>query len=128
LVVACLAILLDVPFLAALVLGWPLALVLVLGALASAGLVGGDTAWETALQERVPQHALSRVSAYDWLGSLAMNPIGFALIGVVAAARGELATLTVVLIVHVAIHLLLLTSGAIRAVRREAPPEDNVLA
>ena len=116
LVFASLAILLDVPFLGALVLGWPIAVVLVLGAvLASAGLVGGDTAWETTLQERVPQHALSRVSAYDWLGSLAMNPVGFALIGVVAAARGEVKTLAVVLVVHVIVHVLLITTAPIRA-------------
>jgi MFS family permease len=123
LVFACLAILLDIPFLGALVLGWPLAVVLGLGALASAGLVGGDTAWETTLQERVPQHALSRVSAYDWLGSLAMNPVGFALIGVVAAARGEVRTLAVVLAVHIVVHVLLIMAGPIRAVRREPLPQ-----
>ncbi|QQR99968.1 MAG: MFS transporter [Austwickia sp.] len=33
-------------------------------------------AWETALQEHVPQHVLSRVSAYDALGSFLGIPVG----------------------------------------------------
>jgi hypothetical protein len=124
LVFVCLAILLDVPFLAALAAGAPLLVVLALAAVGSAGLVGADTAWETALQERVPQQALSRVSAYDFLGSAAMNPIGFALIGVVAAARGEIGTLTVVLAVNVIVYLGLATLRPIRAVRLETLSED----
>ena len=32
--------------------------------------------WETALARHIPPHALSRVSAYDWMGSLALLPVG----------------------------------------------------
>ena len=39
--------------------------------------------WETALAERIPAHLLSRVSAYDWMGSLALVPLGYVLSGVV---------------------------------------------
>ena len=42
--------------------------------------------WETALAERVPPHLLSRVSAYDWMGSLALLPLGY----VMAGALGEM--------------------------------------
>ncbi len=44
--------------------------------------------WETALVRHVPPHALSRVSSYDWMGSLALLPLGFALAGPLAATFG----------------------------------------
>jgi predicted MFS family arabinose efflux permease len=68
-------------------------------AIALAALVGGsgsmvfNTLWETTLQQHVPPAALSRVSAYDWFGSLTFQPIGFALVGPIAAALGLTATL-----------------------------------
>ncbi len=42
--------------------------------------------WETALTRNIPPSALSRVSAYDWMGALALLPLGFALAGPLAAA------------------------------------------
>lgn len=118
LVASTLIILLDVPFLLGLGVGAPLALVAVAGAFSAAGVVAADTLWETALQENVPSEVLSRVSSYDWLGSLAMNPAGFAVIGVVATAYGVSSVLVVVIVVHVAVRLLLVTAPAIRAVTR----------
>ena len=44
--------------------------------------------WETALAQRIPPHLLSRVSAWDWMGSLALLPIGYLLAGPVAARLG----------------------------------------
>ncbi|MGI8903925.1 MAG: hypothetical protein ACR2IP_09780 [Solirubrobacteraceae bacterium] len=44
--------------------------------------------WETALARQIPPHALSRVSAYDWMGSLALLPVGYLLAGPLAAALG----------------------------------------
>jgi len=44
--------------------------------------------WDTALQRHVPQDVLSRVSSYDWLGSLVLAPVGLALAGPTAAAFG----------------------------------------
>jgi MFS family permease len=44
--------------------------------------------WETTLQREVPAAALSRVSAYDWFGSIATLPIGFALVGPLSHALG----------------------------------------
>jgi len=40
-----------------------------------------NSLWETTLQRQIPDAALSRVSAYDWFGSLLMQPLGFALVG-----------------------------------------------
>jgi hypothetical protein len=44
--------------------------------------------WETALAEHIPPHALSRVSAYDWMGSLALVPLGYLVVGPVSDALG----------------------------------------
>ena len=44
--------------------------------------------WETAVQRRVPSHVLARVSAYDWLVSLAAMPLGYALGPTLADAAG----------------------------------------
>jgi len=49
--------------------------------------------WDTGLQTLVPREALSRVSAYDALGSLAIAPIGLAVAGPVADAIGIRETL-----------------------------------
>jgi MFS family permease len=51
--------------------------------------VGGmvfNTLWETTLQQYIPADARSRVSAYDWFGSLALQSLGYALIGPFAGA------------------------------------------
>ena len=44
--------------------------------------------WETALATRIPPHLLSRVSAWDWMGSLLLLPLGYLLAGPVADAVG----------------------------------------
>jgi len=44
--------------------------------------------WETALAQRIPPHLLSRVSAWDWMGSLALLPLGYLLAGPLGALVG----------------------------------------
>lgn len=44
--------------------------------------------WSTTMQREVPEEALSRVSSYDWFGSLAFAPLGLLLAGPAAAAWG----------------------------------------
>lgn len=44
--------------------------------------------WATTIQRQVPEQALSRVSSYDWFGSLAFAPLGLLVAGPVAAAVG----------------------------------------
>jgi MFS family permease len=69
-------------------LGWPLALVLAAAVAGGVGLALFDVLWETALAEHIPPRALSRVSAFDWMGSLALLPLGYAVAGPVADAVG----------------------------------------
>ena len=49
--------------------------------------------WETALAQRIPPHLLSRVSAWDVMGSLALMPVGYLLAGPVASMLGEVRVL-----------------------------------
>jgi MFS family permease len=90
-------------------LGAPLGLLVVL----SAGLGFGWSLfgiwWETLLAGHVPPGALSRVSAWDWMGSLALLPLGYLIAGPIAAAVGARATLgagSVVGLVLLALSLL----------------------
>ena len=67
---------------------------LALWAIVAAAFVAGvavdvfSVLWDTALQQHVPADSLSRVSAYDWLGSTALTPLGLALCGPLVAAVG----------------------------------------
>lgn len=73
---------------AALAIPLPLPVIVVLAFFAG---VSGDVfgvLWDTALQQNIPGDALSRVSAYDWFGSLALVPLGLAAIGPLAEAIG----------------------------------------
>ncbi len=52
-----------------------------------------NTLWYTALQRDVPPGELSRVASWDYLGSVAIQPLGFAFTGPVATALGTSTTL-----------------------------------
>ncbi|MFJ3954994.1 MFS transporter [Streptomyces libani] len=49
--------------------------------------------WMTALHQEIPEEKFSRVSSYDWLGSLAMVPLATALAGPVQDLIGRTAAL-----------------------------------
>jgi MFS family permease len=70
-------------------LGAPLPVLVPLFVVAGTGIALFGVWWETALAERVPPHTLSRVAAYDWMGSLALLPIGFLLAGPLGEALGS---------------------------------------
>jgi hypothetical protein len=74
--------------------------------------------WESTLQSKVPPEIVSRVSSYDWMGSIVFSPLGFLLVGVVAAAYGATTILLVVTAVHLLVRLTLLATRPIRLVRR----------
>ncbi len=73
-----------------LLLAFPAPLALIVIASLGAGITNMlfNTLFETMLQRHVPPRARSRVSSYDWFGSLALQPIGLALMGPLAAAVG----------------------------------------
>jgi MFS family permease len=69
-------------------LGLPVPLVLLSFLANGVGFALFGIWWETALAERVPPHTLSRVTAYDWMGSLALLPLGYVLAGPLGEALG----------------------------------------
>jgi predicted MFS family arabinose efflux permease len=68
-------------------------------AVAAAAFVSGcglevfAVCWDTTMQQQIPGHMLSRLYAYDALGSICLVPVGLAVIGPVADAIGTEATL-----------------------------------
>jgi DHA3 family tetracycline resistance protein-like MFS transporter len=64
------------------------AILLVSGAALGAGLGVFEIIWATTMQELVPADKLGRVSSVDWLGSLSLQPIGLAVVGVLTDAVG----------------------------------------
>ena len=118
-----------------LVLPWPLstlafALALPLPLVFAAFFAGGiglalfGIWWETALAERVPPHQLSRVSAYDWMLSLSLLPVGYLVAGPLGdslGARPVLAWGAGVATVALAAGLLVRETWTLRRLERLQP-------
>jgi MFS family permease len=99
----------------------------VVAAAAAVGFGAGAFAnalWFTTLQERIPRESISRVSAYDWMGSIVFQPAGYALVGPVALALGTSSTLLLSASVIAVASVAVASLGSVRAVeRREAVRE-----
>lgn len=110
---------LDIPFI--LFLGLQVASpvpVMAAGVGFGVAMTAGSTLWYQALATGVPSASLSRVTSYDEVGSLVFNPLGYAVVGVVAAGIGARATFAIVLGTHLVMLALLLTSRSVNAMRR----------
>lgn len=77
-----------------------------------------SVAWATTLQQHVPLEKLSRVSAYDGLGSIVFIPFGLAIAGPVADAIGLKEALWLAAAVSTASALAALTVRDVRDLRR----------
>ena len=93
LLVGCLCVTLQVPPLLLLAIPAPTAAIAAAAFLEGVGIELFGIYWDTSLQQHVPREALSRVSSYDALGSWVLMPIGFAVVGPIAAIAGTRATL-----------------------------------
>jgi hypothetical protein len=82
--------------------------------------------WITALQEQIPPELLSRVSAYDALGSYALGPVGVILAGPLALAIGAAAVLSAAGGVILASTLVILCVRDVRDLTRRAPEPQAV--
>ena len=106
--------------LVALALPAPTPVLAAVNLVAGVGLAVHLALWFTVFQQQVPEHAQSRVSAYDALGSFVLVPLGAALAGPVAAAIGEEATLLGGAAVMLACTLTMLTIPSVWAIRPRA--------
>jgi predicted MFS family arabinose efflux permease len=89
---------------------------------AGAALMLFSPLWETVLQREIPADRLSRVSAYEWFGSYAAQPLGLAFAGPLAAAAGARTALLAAGAVQFAVCLAPLTVKDVRTY--EAPATD----
>jgi MFS family permease len=117
---------LAVPLLALplLALAAPLTVALIAAAalLAGAGMEIFAVNWSTALQEQIPPHLLSRVAAYDALGSYALAPIGTTLAGPIALTIGTTATLVAAAAAVIASAAAVLSAPEVRTLTRRTSP------
>jgi MFS family permease len=96
------------------------------GLIAAGALVSGATVslaeifFDTAAAQHVPQEALSRVTAYDWFGSLALEPLGLALVGPLAAGIGISTTLWLGAVAMTLCQLAVLAVPGVRRLEAQA--------
>jgi MFS family permease len=95
----------------------PVALLCLVGFIAAVGLTCGDVIWFTTFQRQVPDHLMSRLSAFDWFGSVALNPIGYALVGPIANRVGVAETLYFAAAANALVTLVVASTPAIRNLR-----------
>ncbi|MEU8781217.1 MFS transporter [Streptomyces sp. NPDC048637] len=79
--------------------------------------------WMTALHQEIPEDKFSRVSSYDWLGSLAMVPLATALAGPVQDLIGRTAALWGCSAVIVLLTAAVLCVPDVRRLTRRTRPE-----
>jgi MFS family permease len=108
----------------AFVLAVPLAVPLIAAAAAIVGAAAQlfSVGWATTMQQEIPPAALSRVSAYDALGSFALAPVGTAAAGPLLTAFGPAAVLDVGGALILAVTLLVLAVPEVRQLRRAPAP------
>ncbi|HEV3212227.1 MAG TPA: MFS transporter [Acidimicrobiales bacterium] len=87
---------------------------------AGVGVAIFTTLWNTTVQREIPTELLSRVSAYDWFGSLVFLSVGLALIGPVAKAIGLRVTIAGAAVLMIALVGATLCVPSVRGMR--APP------
>jgi hypothetical protein len=106
----------------------PLALTAVAFAAGGVGISLFIVWWETALTERIPPHLLSRVSSYDWMGSVALLPFGYLLAGPLGESLGSVEVLGVGAALALGIQALGLIPVETRRLQNSATPVSGVEA
>ena len=104
-----------VPVLVVLSAQAPVAAILIVSPLIGLGPALFTVIWDTSIQRDVPAPVLSQVSSYDYFGSAAILPIGYAVAGPLVLAVGPR---TMLWGAAVAALLLPLANLMVRGVRR----------
>jgi hypothetical protein len=101
----------------------PLWMMVPVSFVSGAFLAIGGAVWFSTLQEKIPEHALSRVSSFDWFGSVALNPVGYALIGPLSNAIGVGEALLLAGMLNLGSTLAMLLVPSVRALRAGSEAE-----
>jgi MFS family permease len=103
-----------------LALAGPAPLLVVIGAAFVSGIAYEvfGVLWDTAMQQEIPQDRLSRLSAYDALGSLALTPLALAALGPIAGVAGTRTTLLACAVLTIAATAPVLLSRDVRTLER----------
>lgn len=103
----------------------PVAVLAAVGFVSAACLTVGDAVWFATLQRHIPEHAISRISSFDWLGSVALNPIGYVVVGPLAGEIGVSATLVLAGALNLLFGVTLLGVPAIRVLSAAPVAEEE---
>jgi MFS family permease len=109
-------------------LGPPLFLLMPLFVLMGFGLSMFDVAWDTTLAERIPPHALSRVSAFDYMGSLSLLPLGYIVAGPLGEEFGAVEVVVVGGLIATVVQLLALVTPGVWRLQNSPRPSSGVEA
>jgi MFS family permease len=129
--VCSILVVLVAPGIALLALRAPAPLIALAQAVGGTGMGFFSAVWQTTLQQHVREDALSRVSAWDWMGSFVFLPLGFVLAGPISDAIGISTTLWIALawaLLSTAVVLLVPGVRNLRRLDEEEPQRDEVLA
>jgi len=108
---------------------FPVAVIAVGAMVAFAGIVMSNAFWDTMLQQHIPQAALGRVSSYDWMASLLLQPIAFAAVGPMSEAIGIGQTLLLAAGLGIVANTTVLLVPSVRGLtRREGSPGEPVMS
>jgi MFS family permease len=97
---------------------FPVAVVALGSMVALAGIVMSNAFWDTMLQQHIPATSMSRVSSYDWMASLALQPIAFAAVGPLSEVIGTGETLLLAAGVGLAANSAVLLVPSVRNLTR----------
>jgi MFS family permease len=82
--------------------------------------------WETELTRRMPPHLLGRVTSYDWMGSLALLPLGYVAAGPLGEALGAATVLGAAAAIAIVAQACGLLVRETRALQNSATPSSGV--
>jgi MFS family permease len=91
------------------------------------GIVISNTLWDTMLQQHIPSTAMSRVSSWDWVVSLMLQPIALAAVGPMSEVIGLRETLLVAAALGIVANLGVLAVPSVRELRRRDGPVTREL-
>lgn len=83
------------------------------------------TLWESTIQREIPTHLLSRVAAYDWLGSYALTPVGFIMAALLSTRIGIRNTLLLAATWSVLSSAFVLVIPSVRRIRTQRLTETS---